>query len=349
MVPLIATQGVKARYVRRLHWIEHRKWALDYSPPQLKRMALRRLDVFVAGLGGGLSPKAVSIWRESILGTLTSLDVEDRYQDLANKRADAQDFMILALIVGRFCELANMPLVCDRPPYQVPIDCMHLFDFQPAQIREGVGHTIREIESAGLPGLVREIADNRRTTDQEGRDEKLRRVMDLIVPFLLRYSGGMQIHNPAVRHWVAGNAYRAQHATARHERRAAVQSLENVFDALLPFETTEERPNEAGLSLEYAQIRERADPILKRRYRNPSVSRLSLREKFPHIPRSLLESLAACRPQEFAWQILSEEYGLSPGHLKNLVKRGNLFHAVCAHWAEALLKDSISEKSARRE
>lgn len=349
MVPLIATQGVKARYVRRLHWIEHRKWPLDYSPPQLKRMALRRLDAFVAGLGGGLSPKAVSIWREFILGTSTSLDVEDRYQDLANKRADAQDFMILALIVGRFCELANMPLVCDRPPYQVPIDCMHLFDLQPAQIRKGARQAVGEIESEGLPDLMQEIADNPRTTSDKVSDEKLRRVMDSIAPFLLRSSEGMQIHNRAVRHWIAGNAYRARHAIAPNERRAAVGSLEKIVDALLPPEVTEEGPNEAGLSLEYAQIRERADPILKRRYRNPSVCRLSLREKFPHIPRSLLESLAACRPQEFAWQILSEEYGLSPGHLKNLVKRGNLFHAVCAHWAEALLKDSISEKSARRE
>ncbi|NIV69210.1 MAG: hypothetical protein GWN41_03605 [Phycisphaerae bacterium] len=332
--------------MRRLPWIEYRRWALEYSPSQLKRMALHRLRALVSNLGSGLSSRTVSLWGDSILGTATSLEVEERYQDLASKSTDVQEVMILALIMGRFCELTDMPLVCDRPPYHVPIDCVHLFDLQPAQIREGIEHTITEIKSERLPDLVREIASNRPTPDKKESDENLRRVMDLMVPFLLRYSGGMLIHNLSVRHWIAGNAYRAQHAVSSAERQAAVQSLERVFDALLPFEPIEQRPNEAGLSLEYEQIRELVDPILKKRYRNSSARRLALQEKLPDISRSVLDSLATCRPQEFALRILSQKHGLTPAYLKNLVKRGKLFYEVCNHWAEALLKNTISRKSA---
>lgn len=338
--------------MRPLHLIKLREWALDHPPARLRRVALHRFETLVSSIGTGLSPHAVSIWKEFIFGTRRSLEREqlERWlQDLAKNEASAKDFMIFALILGKFCERADVPLVCDQPPYWVPIDQVHLFDLQPAVIRKGAEQVLREMESEDLASLVKKLASNPRTTIASMSDEKLRRMMDSIAPFLLRFSEGSQIHNPAVRYWIAGNVYRARHAIVPQERRAAMQSLERLVDALLPPETRKEGPNEGGLSIEYWQIRNLADPILKKKYRNPSACRLSLQERFPTIPSNLLDDLADCRPREFALRILSKKYRLTPGHLTNLVKRGKLFHAVCAHWAEALLENSASGNFASRD
>jgi hypothetical protein len=161
--------------------------------------------------------------------------------------------------------------------------------------------------------------------------------MDRLVAFLLRFSAGFQIHNLVVRTWIAENAYRARHAIDPGERDSAVRSLENVADALLPSGWGGRAPNEASLSLEYKQLRDSLAPIFRKKFRNPAACRLALQEKLPGIEHSVVGRMAKSTLGQGVLTVLAHKYSLSEGYLKNLIKKGNLFHKVCAHWSQSLI------------
>lgn len=122
-------------------------------------------------------------------------------------------------------------------------------------------------------------------------------------------------------------------------------SLEQITEALLPPEWVKDSPNEAALSFDYRLIRERADPILRKRFRHSDLKRLELSEKFPDADPRLLDRLADCSPQRFALSLLSKRYRRGGAYLWNLIKRGNLCIDIALHWRKALLSSSPPSSS----
>jgi len=191
------------------------------------------------------------------------------------------------------------------------------------------------VEAEDIPNMVGQFFAGPSKVD-ESNLVKFRPVMDRFVAFSLRFSGGLEIHNLVVRSWIATNAYHARHAIDPRERDCALRSLEKAADALLPLGWAARTPNEAGLSLEYVQLRDSLAPLCRKKFRNPAACLLALEEKLPGIERRVLEEVAKATLSQGVLTVLAHKYGLSQGYLKNLIKRGNLFHNVCAHWFRSL-------------
>jgi hypothetical protein len=323
---------------RHPHPIELRAWALDHSPARLRQIALLRLEVFLSFLGKSLSNRPLSFWRAFLLGVEARADSEHlrRWDESLRKDLTAtKDWMTLACITYTFCERFDYPLVCEQPPFWVPVDHIHLFDLTPSQIRAGLADAIKQVESEDISNILGQLLAAPSKLDVLNL-ARVRPAMDRLVAFLLRFSGGLQIHNPGVCTWIAANAYRARHAIDPRERNSAVRSLENVADALLPSGWTGRGPNEAGLSLEHMQLRNSLAPIFRRKFRHPAAYRLALQEKLPGIEHSVVARVAKSTLGQGVLTVLAHEYSLSEGYLKNLIKKGNLFHKVCAHWSQSL-------------
>jgi hypothetical protein len=250
--------------------------------------------------------------------------------------------MTLACITYTFCERFDYPLVCEQPPFWVPVDHIHLFDLAPSQIRIGLADAIKQVESEDISNALGQLFAAPSRLDEPNL-ARIRPAMDRIVPFLLRFSAGLQIHNLGVRTWIAANTYRARYAIDPRERDSAMRCLEKVADALLPSGWTGRTPNEAGLSLEYTQLQNLLAPIFRKKFRNPAAYRLALQEKLPGIEHSVVKRVAASTLSQGVLTVLAHKYSLSEGYLKNLIKRGNLFHKICTHWSQSLAEIPLDD------
>ena len=331
---------------RQPHVIKYREWALNYSPTRLRHISLQKLEIFLSNLRRDISPHATTFWRAFVLGADSRLDssqIKSWYEILSKDKSTARDLMILISIVQKVSENAGMTVVCDRAPFLVPMESIHVFDLSPSEIRTSLSRALADIESASIPNLMTHLVSS--STPLTDYDlPRFRPAFDAIVAALLRFSGGLAIDNAVVRFWIAANASRARFAVDQRERRLSRQSLESIMNAVLPPEEIRDAPNEAALSRGYFEIRRLADPILRMKYRNPAVRRLALKEKFPRDTGRVIEHLADCRQKEFALGLLSARRGgLNQGYLWNLIKRGNLFHRICAHWFEALAEVPLTE------
>lgn len=326
--------------LRHLHPIQLRAWALDHSPARLRRIALQRLEAFISSLGKSLSNRSLNFWRAFLLGVEARTDAERLHsweESLRKDLRDAKDYLTLACITYTFCENLDYPVVCEQPPFWVPVDHIHLFDLTPSEIRVGLADAIKQVESEDIPNTLGQLFAVPSKLD-EPHLPKLRPAMDRMVASLLRFSAGLQIHNLAVRTWIAENAYRARHAIDPRERDSAARSLENVADALLPSGWGGRAPNEVGLSLEYIRLRDSLAPILRKKFRNPAARFLALQEELPTVEPEVLKRMAKSTTRGAVSTLLAHKYGLSEGYVENLRKRGNLFLEISSHWSQTLVE-----------
>jgi hypothetical protein len=304
----------------------------------LRHIALQRLEVFLSSLGKSLSDRSLSYWKASLLGVGARTDPKQLrgwLENLGKDLTDAKDFLTLVCIAYTFCEQSDYPLVCEEPPFWVPVDHIHLFDLTPSEIRAGLADAITRVESEGISTILGQLFTAPSELD-EANLARVRHVMDRLVASVLRFTGGLGICNPGICTWIAANAYRARHAINPRERDSAVQSLENVADALLPSGWGGRTPNEAGLSLEYMQLQNLLAPIFRKKYRNPAARLLALEEQLPGEEREILKRMARSTKGQAVLTLLAHKYGLKESYLENLRKRGNLFLDVSDHWFQSL-------------
>jgi hypothetical protein len=285
----------------------------------------------------------LSLWSAFLLGVEARADAKRLHSWEESLRRDpraTKDYLTLACIAYTFSEGLDYPLVCEQPPFLVPVDHIHLFDLAPSEIRARLAEAIKQVESEDIPKTLGQLLT---TPSKLGQSHlpSVRPAMDRLVASLLRFSAGLQIHNLGVRIWIAENAYRARHAIDPRERDKAERSLENVADALLPSGYAGRGPNEGGLSLEYIQLRDSLDPILRKKYRNPAARFLALEEQLPGVEREVLKRMAKSTKGRAVLTLLAHRYGLSEGYLENLRKRGKLFLEISAHWSQTLAEASI--------
>jgi hypothetical protein len=313
---------------------------LDHSPARLRRIALQRLEAFVFSLGESLSNRSLSLWKAFLLGIEARPDAERLHsweKSLREDLGDTRDYLTLACITYTFSEKFDYPVVCEQPPFWVPVDHIHLFDLAPSEIRAKLADAVKQVESEDIPNTLGQLFAVPSKLD-ESNLPKFRPAMDRMVASLLRFSAGLQIHNPAVRTWIAENAYRARHAIDPTERNSAVRSLENVADALLPSGWGGQAPNEVGLSLEYIRLRDSLAPILRKKFRNPAARFLALQEELPSVEPEVLMRMAKSTTGRALLTLLAHKYGLSEGYVENLRKRGNLFLEISSHWSQTLVE-----------
>ncbi len=327
------------------HPVELRAWVLDHSPARVRQFTFQRLEAFFSSLGNSFSSASLGYWKAFLLGAEARTGLEKLRSWDENLRKDpraTKDYLTLACITYTFCERFDVPLVCDQPPFWVPIDHIHLFDLAPSQIRAELAEAIQQVQSEDISNKIEQLFAAPAKFDEFDLP-RFRPVVDRLVAFLLRYSGGLEIHNLGVRAWIAANAHRARHAIDPKERDSAVRSLENVADALLPSDWAGRTPNEAGLSLEYIETRNSLAPVLRKKHRNPNARLLALKEKLPDMERAVLERMAKSTPRRAASTLLGHKYGVSPGYLENLLKRGNLFLRVSEHWSQSLAEIPLDD------
>lgn len=249
--------------------LEFRRWALDWSPPVLRRKALRHWEALLPVLAKRVSPFLLERWPAGIFGE--ERDKERQKYDDDFKRGFAQRAMLeelfyMALFAERLTEAVGVPVVCDRPPYEVAVGHAHLFDFLPSFVRQTIAATsLSESERTDLRGSVKELLS---VPPEEiiRRFTAARPIMDRAVPLALKASDGYAIHCEQLRHWIVFNARMARYAAVGADQQAARESLEKICGALLPPPLTAKGPNEASLAIDYRFIRGRADPVLKKNY-----------------------------------------------------------------------------------
>ena len=323
---------------RSLHPIQLRRWALDYSPARLRRMALDRVETTVSVLRPIASPIALRFWKKVVLGAEERLDRSHKkcWHDIfIRDKTSLRDFIILVAIFNKLSESGEPVIVWDRAPYAVPVDHVHLFDLKPAEVREGLAEALEKVRLEGIPEVAqRVVVDGATLSDSNWA--KAWRFLDLLVAFHLRFFEGSAIRDQTVQFWIERNAWLVRHAVDPKMREAAQQSLDTIFQALLPPEYCKRTPDEVGLSSEYWEIRRIADPVLKRRNLRDLVKGEDLCRRFPEDDSHLINRLAGCTSQKFALGLLSGTHRLKPGYLLNLIKRGNLLSEISAHWRETL-------------
>ena len=331
------------------HALTFREWALDYPPSQLRRIAVRRWELFVSCFGKPLSPGLLEVWRALVLGEERAPDQQasdrETKSTIWNERF-LEEYVRLISFMERLPGVVGLPVIGHLPPFQVPVDHVHLFDLRASLIRRCFSQGARDPELANLGAAIKEFFKASAEADEFAKWTQARPVMDRVFPAWLRDSDGFAIHHEMLRHWIAFNVRSARRAVDPRDREAAHQSLERICAALFPSEWSGEGPNEAGLAFDYRFIREQADPVLKRKFRNSELKRTELHRRLPQFERSLIDRWADCSPREFALALLSARYALKPGYVWNLVKRGNLHLAITLHWRKALLSSPPRQPSA---
>ena len=86
---------------RSPHALKFREWALGYSPSQLRRIAVRRWELFVSCFGKPLAPGVLKTWRAVVLGEERATDQQSDQEPksgLWNDRYLEESVLLISLI-----------------------------------------------------------------------------------------------------------------------------------------------------------------------------------------------------------------------------------------------------------
>ncbi|HEV2380859.1 MAG TPA: hypothetical protein VG206_13840 [Terriglobia bacterium] len=310
------------------HALEYREWALAHSPEALRQIANHRWERFVCYFEPALSPRFKEIWRAELFTEGGTPVPKDMHWDEALIREAVFAFVVLM----KLSEAIELPVTAFASPYKVLPDHVHLFDLRASLIRQSFAKAAKDSDFLAFSAAVRGYPNFPVPPHEFAAWTRARPMMDLLVPALLFAA----IHVEPFRQWIVFNTWTARRAVDPKDRRAALESLQRISDALFPSEWAREEPNPAGLALDYRFIREQADPILQKKYRNQELTRMELRGKLPQFQTSIVDRYAHPPGRKFALGVLATTYGLRPSYVANLLKRGNLFVEIMVHWRKAL-------------
>ena len=249
-----------------------------------------------------------------------------------------EELFYVASCSEKLSDAVEAPVVCDHAPYEVPAGRVHLFDVPLSVIRRSIADAV--LSDSDVISLRAHLQKARGAPPDDlfAALTSLRPIMDRMIPVSLRHTDGSGIYNPFVPQWIVFNFRMASgYAVEGRDQRAARKSIAKICTALLPSPLIRERPNEAGVARDYPFIRERADPILRKKYNNRSLKSADLHKQLPQFLRSQINHVLDKTPRNFALELLAARHKLKPSYIWNLVKRGNLYFDVTAHWREALL------------
>lgn len=320
--------------------IAFREWALDHSPAALNKRALRLWDVLAPHFGKSFSPLLMEFWRAGIFTDQTDADrrqYDSRLIDGFTQGKLVEELLLFDAWAERLSVEMGVPVVTDRPPFRVAVDRIHIFDVPVPVIREVYQETVTDSTLLAQLKAFAVIRNTPPPTNEFARWNKLRPLLDMMIPTLLRSTEGSGIHNELTRRWIFFNARAARYAAVPSERDAAEESLEKIHAALLPSPLAARGPNSAGLASDYLYICQQVQPIIRKRYRNPQLRAADLHKKLERFERSLIDRFAHLTTRQFALELLSATYGLKPGYIRNRIKRGRLFIHIVARWRDALL------------
>lgn len=328
--------------------LEFRRWALDFSPSVLKRKAVRQWEKMAPEFGKRVSPFLLERWRAGLFGEESDKErqqYDDEFRDGILNGTLIEELIVVASWSEKLSDEVGVPVVCDRPPYEVLVDHAHLFDILPHVIRKSFGTGMSDSDLNSIREAMQKMRDGS-PPDLITAFTSIRPLMDRAIPILLRATEGYGIHNEFVRHWIVFNARMARRSVDARDRAAARQSIVKVGEALSPSPWVGEGPNELGLAVDYRFIRQHADSILRKKYHNANLKQADLHAKLSQFERSLINKFAHESPRKFALELLSARYRRKPGYLWNLIKRGNLYVDIIGHWRAALLSTEKNPHSA---
>lgn len=314
------------------HALEYREWALAHSPEALRQIANRKWERFVCYFEPALSPRFKEIWRAELFTEGGTLVPKDMQWDEALIREAVFAFVVLM----KLSEAIELPVTAMTAPYKVLPDHVHLFDIQASLVRQSFARAAKDPGFLTFSDAVKGYPNFPAPPNEFAGWTRARPMMDLLVPALLFFSDGAAIHVEPFRKWIVFNTWTARRAVDPKDRTAALESLQKISDALFPSEWARAEPNPAGLALDYAFIREKADPILRRKYRNQELARMELRKELPQFQHSIVDRYADRSCRNFALAVLAATYDLGPTYVANLLKRGRLFAEISVHWRKAL-------------